>query len=149
VKLPNDIEREIQAIEHDYWQRDGQHAGTSRLRGLRSAIEAELKAKGKAGKVWSAMTSDERVATFRVWRSIEDCCQHCGGTGKYVYGTTATWRGGIGGAAMSTGVCDKCWGSGCKANPGADLRSLYRDLDDLRKKVKQLESKNWGAKCTS
>lgn len=145
MKLPDDIERELQAIEHDYWKRDGQHAGTSRLRGLRSAIEAELKAKAEAGKVWKAMTADERVATFRVWRSIEDCCPNCGGTGKYVYGSTSTWHGGIGGAAMTTGVCDKCWGSGCRANRGADLRALYRELDSLRKMVKKLETH----KCTS
>ena len=50
-------------------------------------------------------------------------CTTCGGTGKKVYASTSTWRGGIGGAAMTEDVCDKCWGSGDELAPGTDLRA--------------------------
>src|SRR6185436_16912885 len=42
----------------------------------------------------------------------ENACLSCGGFGVRVYGSTATWRGGIGGQALTNDVCDKCWGSG-------------------------------------
>ncbi len=46
-----------------------------------------------------------------------DFCEDCSGSGYKIYGDTSTWRGGIGGAAMTTDVCDKCWGSGSKRRP--------------------------------
>jgi hypothetical protein len=51
---------------------------------------------------------------FLAWRGIEEACPHCTGTGYIVYGSTSTYWGGIGGAAMTKGVCNKCWGSGEK-----------------------------------
>lgn len=54
------------------------------------------------------------------WRSLDPdfdkICVTCGGAGKRVYGSTSTWRGGIGGAAMTVDVCDRCWGSGEEVN---------------------------------
>jgi hypothetical protein len=51
-------------------------------------------------------------------RCIEgELCSDCAGWGVKLYGSTATWRGGIGGQAMTTDVCDVCWGSGDKAQP--------------------------------
>ena len=46
------------------------------------------------------------------WRGIDSPCPTCTGTGYIVYGSTSTYWGGIGGAAMTKGVCNKCWGSG-------------------------------------
>jgi hypothetical protein len=39
-------------------------------------------------------------------------CEYCDGWGVRVYPTTATWRGGIGGATPANDVCNRCWGSG-------------------------------------
>lgn len=49
-------------------------------------------------------------------------CQTCQGQGWKWYGSTATWRGGIGGQAMTQDVCDDCWGSGDRDYPGYDIR---------------------------
>lgn len=51
-------------------------------------------------------------------------CTACQGKGRRAYGSTATWRGGIGGQAITADVCDKCWGSGNTEQPGTDLRRL-------------------------
>lgn len=50
------------------------------------------------------------------WRGIEpdNACPECGGAGVRAYGSTATWRGGVGGQAITNDVCNKCWGSGKK-----------------------------------
>ena len=48
---------------------------------------------------------------------IRHPCAECGGSGYRLYASTATWRGGIGGQAMTTDVCDKCWGSGDATKP--------------------------------
>jgi len=63
------------------------------------------------------------------WRGIEQACQKCGGTGSRTYGSTATWRGGIGGAAMTDDVCDQCWGSGDANRFWTDLRALEADQE--------------------
>jgi len=47
----------------------------------------------------------------------EDFCEACGGSGYQTYGSTATWRGGVGGQSMTTDVCCECWGSGDKHRP--------------------------------
>lgn len=51
-------------------------------------------------------------------------CKACGGVWTRLYGSTATWRGGIGGAAMTVGTCSDCWGSGRVDRAGVDLRRL-------------------------
>jgi len=58
------------------------------------------------------------------WRSVESPCPKCHGSGVRTYGSTATWRGGIGGQAMTVDACDQCWGSGDEHRKGADLREL-------------------------
>jgi hypothetical protein len=45
-------------------------------------------------------------------RGVEYMCGECSGLGVKGYGSTATWHGGVGGQAMTSGVCDHCWGSG-------------------------------------
>ena len=57
-------------------------------------------------------------------RGVIDTCTKCGGTGTVVYGSTATWRGGIGGQMMTNDVCDKCWGSGDEHKHWTNLRAL-------------------------
>lgn len=65
----------------------------------------------------------------RVWnyRSVgEYPCARCTGLGSRTYGSTTTWRGGIGGQAMKPDVCDKCWGSGDAMRPGVNLKALEK-----------------------
>lgn len=57
-----------------------------------------------------------------------DFCPECNGSGYKLYGSTATWRGGIGGQAMTTSVCDKCWGSGSKSKTWPSWRK-YEELE--------------------
>jgi DnaJ-class molecular chaperone len=54
---------------------------------------------------------------------IEVTCIRCNGSGTIVYGSGATWRGGIGGSMMTEDVCNKCWGSGDEKNPGENLKA--------------------------
>ena len=61
------------------------------------------------------------------WRGVETPCAQCHGTGKRVYDSTSTWRGGVGGCAMTAAECDRCWGSGDEHNPWEDKRK--RDLE--------------------
>lgn len=78
------------------------------------------------------MTKDEQEAFVRQLRHIRyDLCQQCEGSGTQLYPSTATWRGGIGGAAMTYDVCDKCWGSGEQERPWTDLRKLEAERDAL------------------
>lgn len=64
-------------------------------------------------------------------------CTPCRGSGVRAYGSTATWHGGIGGQAITSDVCDKCWGSGDLNRKGADLRALTGELRNLRKLHKE------------
>lgn len=59
-----------------------------------------------------------------------DLCSKCLGRGGYTYPSTATWRGGLGGASMTYDVCDKCWGSGDWTRPWTDLRKLKAEEDE-------------------
>lgn len=51
-------------------------------------------------------------------------CRGCGGKGQRCYSSTATWRGGVGGAALTDDVCDVCWGTGRTDRIGPNLRRL-------------------------
>lgn len=68
--------------------------------------------------------SEDELARFLDWRGVEIPCATCGGSGRRTYGSTATWRGGIGGARMTADVCDACWGTGDAGQRGVDLRAL-------------------------
>lgn len=61
------------------------------------------------------------------WRSIPEGqhCERCSGSGVICYGSTATWRGGIGGAAMTNDVCNLCWGSGWANRPWINLKKVW------------------------
>jgi hypothetical protein len=62
------------------------------------------------------------VALAHHWLGV--ACEKCGGVGGRSYASTATWRGGIGGQAITTDVCDSCWGTGRTDQTGPDLRRL-------------------------
>lgn len=70
------------------------------------------------------MTEDEFRLRLLNWRGIEDPCEMCGGSGVRLYGSTSTWRGGIGGQMVTSDVCDACWGSGDRFRHGCNLRRL-------------------------
>lgn len=59
-------------------------------------------------------------------------CKPCNGFGVRVYGSTATWHGGIGGQAITSDVCDKCWGSGDSDRPWKSWRAALREEEPPR-----------------
>lgn len=54
----------------------------------------------------------------------KEACKKCRGLGVATYGSTSTWRGGVGGQMMCQDVCDMCWGSGNNSKPWVNLRKL-------------------------
>ena len=75
------------------------------------------------------MNHEEALKWFLRHRGVETPCSHCNGLGSRTYGSTATWRGGMGGAAMTKDVCDHCWGSGDENDHWTDLRRLKNEQD--------------------
>jgi hypothetical protein len=56
-------------------------------------------------------------------------CPTCDGYRERAYGSTATWRGGgLAGQAVTSDVCDSCWGTGRTDIKGADLRAIWASL---------------------
>lgn len=68
-----------------------------------------------------------------VLQTMGVACPKCSGRGNVVYGSTATWHGGMGGASMTTAVCDQCWGSGRTDHKGLDLRRVTSQIRSLEK----------------
>lgn len=54
------------------------------------------------------------------------------------YGSTATWHGGVGGASITNGVCDKCWGSGDADQPWPSHRRFEAQADTIERLQKLL-----------
>jgi len=85
---------------------------------------------------------DEWYALFLEYRGInpdyDKVCPDCGGSGCKVYGSTSTWHGGIGGQAITSGVCNKCWGSGKINSPWANLKQLENKLYSYEMQVRNL-----------
>jgi hypothetical protein len=71
--------------------------------------------------------------------AVKDLCQACEGLGVKTYATTATWRGGIGGAAITVDVCDSCWGSGASSKPWLNLRLVRDNLQKAVEKVRSMQ----------
>jgi hypothetical protein len=71
---------------------------------------------------------------FLQWRNIpvDQACTRCQGSGGTTYGSTATWRGGIGGQAMTYDVCNLCWGSGWNNRPWTNLKRVQAMQRTLR-----------------
>lgn len=80
----------------------------------------------------AAERREHAAMILRDYRGVETPCPDCAGWGVQAYASTATWRGGVGGQAITTGVCDRCWGSGDATKPGANLRALEAELRRLR-----------------
>ena len=77
---------------------------------------------------------DELSERLLEWRGIDVPCKTCGGSGYIVYGSTSTYWGGIGGAAMTKGACNKCWGSGEADRPWPSHKEFYTLKRSLEKK---------------
>lgn len=71
-----------------------------------------------------------RTQDFMRLRGIKgEACVQCNGIGVKMYSSTATWRGGVGGAAMTRDVCDTCWGSGEKDKTWTNLRTIAQETE--------------------
>lgn len=79
------------------------------------------------------MTRDEQHEDFLSFRGIHKQCERCEGAGSIMYGSTATWRGGIGGQAMTWDVCNQCWGSGDATRPWTNLKRVAAMQATLRR----------------
>ena len=84
------------------------------------------------------------------WRGVDVPCRACGGAGARVYPSGSTWRGGMGAAAMTRGVCDVCWGSGEEGHPWENLREA-RDtmLAQVEQRARELLARSVGADIAS
>lgn len=93
-----------------------------------------------ANQILNIIKSDcenEFYERFVLIRGIEELCEECSGSGIKMYPSTAQWSGDIGGAAITKGICDKCWGSGDKNNPWLNLKSLNQKIcDECKEKLK-------------
>ena len=68
---------------------------------------------------------EEAIASApKLYRGVETPCPRCDGWGRRCYASTATWRGGVGGAMMTNDVCNVCWGTGDVNHRGANLRHM-------------------------
>lgn len=71
-----------------------------------------------------AAVEEAIAAAPKLYRGVKAPCPRCCGWGRRCYASTATWRGGMGGAMTTDDVCDACWGTGDAHNRGADLREM-------------------------
>tara|TARA_R100001079_G_C4450640_1_gene153554 strand:- start:2373 stop:3140 length:768 start_codon:yes stop_codon:yes gene_type:complete len=72
------------------------------------------------------------VREFLAWRGVVTPCPSCAGMGTMLYGSTSTWRGGLGGAAMTYDVCRVCWGTGDANRKGTDLEKVTELLESTK-----------------
>ena len=81
------------------------------------------------------MSVEDGYGRMLRWRGVETPCEMCRGSGVRPYASTATWRGGIGGCAITRDLCDTCWGSGDKDHHWTDLRkwqdTMQADIERL------------------
>lgn len=74
-------------------------------------------------------TIDEFRQWALMWRGIVDGeqCPECDGSGIKTYSDTSTYHyGSVAGQALTTAVCDKCWGSGNRHKPWPSHRLLEK-----------------------
>ncbi len=98
----------------------------------------------KAG--WKSPEEVQQIVkeTYNYILDIENPCPKCGGRGKRAYSSTATWHGGIGGQAITNGICDECWGSGDLNNKWLNLRTLETNFKDKVQQAREDERKKIG-----
>ena len=105
---------------YDIWDRECLNARDYVVRGVRFSNQADL-----------AIEAARRLlGVAHILAGIG--CQRCGGQGERTYPSTSLWGGGCGGAALSVGTCDQCWGTGRTDRTGTDLRSLRDRLREVR-----------------
>jgi len=98
-------------------------------------VECDALKKELAEAREEAETGEERHKAFLFWRGVDTPCGQCGGSGRRTYGSTSTWKGGLGGCAMTDDVCDCCWGTGDQNRHGVNLRdlmNLHKEIANLR-----------------
>ena len=86
----------------------------------------------------STIDDKEMYGRFLFWRHIcpddgDIVCKECDGSGVKTYGDTSTWMHSIGGQVATSGVCDKCWGSGKTNSPGPNLKHMHMNLTKKKK----------------
>lgn len=72
---------------------------------------------------------DNWLQYYLRFSGVRNPCHRCHGLGHIAYSSTATWRGGMGGAAMTRDVCNSCWGSGIEGEPWTDIQKLEAEMD--------------------
>lgn len=127
----------------DEWWRsnDGGYAGELSAKAAWESQQQRIDALEAQNKRLNERRDTEyiRMLEWRGIESIESACDKCGGSGVSGYGSTATWRGGIGGQIMTSDICDKCWGSGDKNNIWTNLRKLTGQIKILKQRIAGLE----------
>lgn len=109
-----------------------------RLSGSLENCEGEDKLLDAADAV-ARVPALERVSREEVFaellrsRGVETPCKTCIGTGRRMYGSTSTWRGGMGGCTCTQDVCDRCWGTGDENERGANLRAARDAVERARR----------------
>jgi excinuclease UvrABC ATPase subunit len=83
------------------------------------------------------ISANEHWRHFLDCRGVENACSACSGLGARVYGDTSTWHHGIGGQMMTSGVCDKCWGSGDENKHWTNLRRQAERIRQLEDAVRE------------
>jgi len=97
-----------------------------------ATLEAQL-----ATRPVPPVTAADLLQALREYRGVESPCRVCGGTGVCSYASTATWRSGAGGCAITSDVCDRCWGSGDETRSWTDLRALGARVAGLEALIRE------------
>lgn len=98
--------------------------------------------RARIGAALNALQTAERQEAVRqqqpslarlmeIHRNVSAACVSCQGLGVRVYGSTSTWRGGVGGSTITTDVCDHCWGSGDAHRHWQSWRQLEENAASL------------------
>ena len=79
------------------------------------------------------------------WRGIEfdNVCTECNGSGYKVYENTTTYPRRAGGQAITTSVCNICWGSGDKFRP----RTSWLKIEGIQRQLELLKADD-AERCT-
>jgi hypothetical protein len=84
----------------------------------------------------------EAFEHFLECRNIETPCTTCSGLGVRTYGSTAAWMGGMGGQTITSGVCDKCWGSGDKHRSWPSWKEMKAIRDENKRLKADVEKRH-------